>query len=88
MWKSRFSKNRLAQSVSPVLAHGNIYFTAENGETVVIKQDPKKMEVVARNMLGDLAFASPAFCDNRIYARVGDSTTGEGHQWLYCLGEK
>ena len=88
MWKSRFSKKKQAQSVSPVLANGNIYFTAENGETVVIKLNPKALKIVARNQLGDLAFATPAFCDNRIYARVGDSTTGEGHQWLYCLGEK
>ena len=88
MWKSRFSKKKQAQSVSPVLASGNIYFTAENGETVVIKLNPKALEIVARNQLGDLAFATPAFCDNRIYARVGDSTTGEDHQWLYCLGQK
>lgn len=88
MWKSRFSKKKLAQSISPVLANGNIYFTSENGETVVAKQNPKAFKLVARNRLGDLAFATPAFCDNRIYARVGDSTTGQGHQWLYCLGEK
>ena len=88
MWKKRFSKRKHGQSVSPVLAGGNIYFTAENGETVVIKPNSKQFEEVARNKLGDLAFATPAFCDNRIYARVGDSTTGKDHQWLYCLGEK
>ena len=88
MWKSRFSKRKLSESVSPVLAGGNIYFTSENGETVVAKHNPKAFELVARNRLGDLAFATPAFCDNRIYARVGDSTTGQGHQWLFCLGEK
>ncbi len=88
MWKSRFGKKKLAESVSPVLAGGNIYFTSENGETIVVKQNPNAFELVARNQLGDLAFATPAFCDNRIYARVGDSTTGQDHQWLYCLGEK
>jgi len=88
MWKSRFSKKKLGESVSPVLAGGNIYFTSENGESVVVKQNPNEFELVARNQLGDLAFATPAFCDNRIYARVGDSTTGQDHQWLYCLGKE
>jgi len=89
MWKTRFSPNRkFPVSVSPVLANGNIYFTAENGETVVVKLDPKEFKEVARNKLGDAAFATPAFCDNRIYTRVGDSSTGRDHQWLYCLGKK
>ena len=88
MWKSRFSKRTLHESVSPVLVNGNIHFTSENGETAVVKQDPSSFQLVSRNRLGDFAFATPAFCDNRIYARVGDSTTGQGHQWLYCLGEK
>lgn len=87
MWKKRFSTKKHGQSVSPVLAGGNIYFTAENGETVVIKPNSTQFEVVARNKLGDLAFATPAFCDNRVYTRVGDSATGTDHQWLYCLGE-
>ncbi len=88
MWKNRFGSRRNPVSVSPVLANGNIYFTAENGETVVVKLDPKEFKEVARNKLGDKAFATPAFCDNQIYTRVGDSSTGSDHQWLYCLGKK
>jgi len=84
-WKKRFIK---PVSVSPVLAGGNIYFTAENGETVVVKHDPEKFTEVARNKLGDVAFATPAFCDNRIYTRVGFDSAGTDHQWLYCLGKK
>ena len=88
MWKKRFSPRKKSPvSVSPVLANGHIYFTAENGETVVAELNPKEFKEVSRNQLGDYAFATPAFCDNRIYYRVGDSTTGKDHQWLYCLGE-
>ena len=85
MWKQRFKS---PVSVSPVLAGGNIYFTAESGDSLVVKADPEKFEVVARNKLGDSAFASPAVCGDRIYARVGSGTGSARQEWLYCLGKK
>jgi outer membrane protein assembly factor BamB len=84
MWKQKFSSKNHDVSVSPTLVGGNIYFTAENGETVVAKLNPEKYEEVARNKLGTSAFASPAFCGNQIFTRVGDGS----QEWLYCLGEK
>ena len=60
MCKKRFSKKKHGQSVAPVLAGGNVYFTAENGGTVMTKPNSKQFEFIARNKLGDLAFATPA----------------------------
>lgn len=88
MWKQKFSSRRVAVSASPVLANGNIYFTAENGETAVVKATHEGYQEVGRNMLGDEGFASQAFCGNRIFARVAESGGGSRQEWLYCLGEK
>lgn len=85
MWKQRFAS---PVSVSPVLAGGNIYFTAENGESLVVKADPEKLAEVARNKLGNSAFATPAFCGDRIYTRVGFGQGATRQEWLYCLGKK
>jgi outer membrane protein assembly factor BamB len=88
MWKQKFSNRRVPVSASPVLAGGNVYFTAENGETVIVKATHEGYQEVARNRLGDEAFASLAFVNNRIVTRVGDSSSGSRKEWLYCLGEK
>ena len=83
-WKTRF-KGPI--SASPVLAGGNIYFTAEDGQTLVFKPNPAKFEKVGINQLGTRAFASFALVDDRIITRVGDDSTGEYQEWLYCLGK-
>ncbi len=89
MWKERFSSRRDAQSASPVSANGNIYFTSESGETLVIKANPKKMEVVARNKLGDESFASMAVCGNKVFTRVAtmDFDGSSRQEWLFCIGK-
>lgn len=84
MWKNRFAG---PVSASPVFANGMIYFTAENGQTIVIKANPNRFEQVATNRLGTSAFASFAVCDNKIFTRVGDKTGGY-QEWLYCLGKE
>ncbi|MFT5301257.1 MAG: outer membrane protein assembly factor BamB [Mariniblastus sp.] len=88
MWKQRFGERRVAISASPVLANGNIYFTAENGETAVVKATHKGYEEVARNRLGDETFASMAFVGGRIYTRISNGDVRSRQEWLYCLGEK
>ena len=87
MWKQRFSSGRDPQSASPVYANGNIYFTAENGQTLVIKATPDKLEEVARNQLGDESFASMAICGNQIFTRVAYGEGPGRQEWLYCLGQ-
>lgn len=83
-WKSRFTG---PVSASPVFANGMIYFTAENGQTKVIKANPDRFEEVATNQLGTSAFASFALADNKIYTRVGEKS-GAYQEWLYCIGKR
>ncbi len=85
-FKQRFQKG---ESASPVLAGGNIYFTAQNGATLVIKAGTDKYEEVARNNLGNVAYASFALVDNLIYTRVG-KRKGKNNvsEFLYCLGSE
>lgn len=92
MWKERFrTGSSVGQSASPVLANGHIYLTAENGETLVFAANPEKLEVVARNQLGQEGFASMAVCGNQLFIRTASSESGkrkDRQEWLYCVGEK
>ena len=83
-WKRRFKG---PVSASPVFANGMIYFTAENGQTMIIKANPDRFEEVATNQLGTSGFASFSLAGNRIYTRVGDKTKGY-QEWLYCIGKR
>ena len=83
-WQSRVGKRKFPTSASPVLANGNIYFPAENGQVAVIKANPEKFELVATNTLGNSVFASFAVCGNQIFARYRAGNEG----FLVCIGEK
>lgn len=85
MWKERFKRG---ESASPVLANGHLYFTAEDGETIVIKANPRKFEQVSRNRLGNSGFASPAVCGQRLYYRIGKQEAGQMQEYLVCIGEQ
>ena len=85
MWSSRLGGNI---SVSPVLAGGNIYVSNERGTTFVFKANPRKFEPVARNQLGNSAFATPSICGNRIYLRIANRGSRGSQDWLYCIGKK
>jgi len=84
MWTSRLAGGAI--SASPILANGNIYATNEAGTIYVFKAQPTRFELVARNQLGDEAFATPAICDSRIYMRVASSAGGGRQETLYCIG--
>ncbi len=84
MWKKRIGGGPI--SASPVLANGLIYATNESGKTTVYRADPGGFDEVATNQLGDEAFATPAFLDGRIYARVADSERSGRQEFLYCIG--
>ena len=83
MWKQRLGGN---VSSSPILAGGNIYVSNEGGTTFVFRATPRGFQSVAKNQLGDEAFATPAFCGNRIYARVATRQFGPRQEYLYCIG--
>jgi len=62
---------------SPVAAGGNIYFASGDGVITVLRAGDK-LDVAARNDLGEPIFATPAILDGRLYVR----TTGH----LYAFG--
>ena len=85
LFKQRFEQ---PVSASPVLVDGNIFFTSEKGNTLVIKAGTDQYVEVARNKLGDSSFASFAITDNKIYTRVGFRNGGGVKEYLFCLGSK
>ena len=85
LFKTRFEG---PVSASPVLVDGNVFFTSENGNTLVIKAGTDRYVEVARNKLGTSAFASFAVTDNKIYTRVGFGTPGNIQEVLCCIGQK
>jgi outer membrane protein assembly factor BamB len=61
-----------------VLAEGRLYFTADNGDTYVVKSSDR-FEVVCKNRLGEECYASPAIARGQMFIRAA------GH--LYCIGK-
>lgn len=84
MWTARLAGG--AVSASPILANGNIYLVNERGTLYVYKAQPTRFELVARNQLGDEAFATPSICGGRIYMRVASTADGRRQETLYCIG--
>jgi outer membrane protein assembly factor BamB len=66
MWKHRLGAH---QSASGVIADGNIYYTADDGDTFVFKASPK-FELVSSNPLGDECRASPALSRGQLFIRT------------------
>ena len=66
-----------AYYASPVAADGKIIVVSESGTVVVIRADGT-LAVLAVNVLDDLAYATPAIGDGRIYVRTRSA--------LYCFG--
>ncbi|MFM9067873.1 MAG: PQQ-binding-like beta-propeller repeat protein [Planctomycetota bacterium] len=82
-WKKRLQG---PVSSSPVLAGGHIYWSNEGGITYVFKPNPKELEIVAENRLGDDGFASPAVVGNRLFLRGSKGSGDMRQEFLYCLG--
>lgn len=64
---------------SPIYAAGNIYFTSQKGETLVIKHG-KQLQIIAENKLPGEVYATPAIVRNSILFRTDKS--------LYRIGTK
>ena len=64
---------------SPVAGDGKIYVTGENGFITVLAQ-AEKLEVLARNDMGEPCIATPAIADGRLYIRTREK--------LFCVGER
>ncbi|WP_315940514.1 outer membrane protein assembly factor BamB family protein [Gimesia alba] len=84
VWKGRLGGTF---SSSPVLVGDRIYVTNEGGETYIFKANPKKFELLAENKLGTEVFATPTFCDSRIFMRVSEEIEGKRQEMLFCIGK-
>ena len=83
LWREKLDREFFA---SPVMAGEILYATALSGVTHVIKRVGSAWSVVARNQLGDEAFASPAIAEDRIFLR--HAKQGEPREeFLWCIGK-
>jgi outer membrane protein assembly factor BamB len=64
---------------SPVAGDGKIYVPGENGFIVVLEQGPK-LNVLAKNDIGESCLATPAIADGRLFIR--------GRQSLFCFTQE
>jgi len=72
-------KDRLADAFrsTPLVADGRIYFLAKDGKTIIVEAS-RKLNVIARNDLGEDLMASPAAAHGSLFIRT------KGH--LYRIG--
>lgn len=77
-WELARIKNIGDYYASPVAADGKIYVTGENGFVVVLEQGPK-VNVLAKNDMGEPCLATPAIADGRIFIRTRET--------LFCISE-
>lgn len=56
-------------SSSPIAVDSKLYFASEEGEVYVIKAGPQ-FEQLSKNLLGEIAMASPAVSENVLYYRT------------------
>lgn len=75
LWQERVGEHH----ASPILANGLVYFLNDDGVTHVIRPGAS-YELVARNELGERAFASPALSEGELFIRSERS--------LFCIGGK
>jgi outer membrane protein assembly factor BamB len=80
--KDLWKQERLMGSTWASLVHagGRLYVTSRNGETVVLKADPAKADVLARNKLPDEVYGSIAIVDGDLLIR--------GYKHLWCISTK
>ncbi len=68
-WETKRLQNLGEYFASPIAGDGKIYVTGENGFCVVLEQG-HKLNVLAKNDLGDSIIATPAIADGRLYFRT------------------
>ena len=79
LWGPKRINNTCEYFASPIYADGKIYIAGENGYMVVLKSSDK-LEILAKNDMGEPIVGTPAIADGRMIVRT------RGH--LYCVGLK
>ncbi len=74
VWQDRLGG---VYSASPLAGDGKVYFFSETGETLVLKAG-RRLEVLARNDLGEHVVSSPAVSDGQIFIRTDESLMAVG----------
>lgn len=85
MWRERLNRTT---SASPVMVKDRIYAIDETGNFSVFSANPEEFKILAKNKIGDQAFATPVICDSKIFVRVAEIIEGKRQEFLYCIGEK
>lgn len=78
-WQMARIKNIGDYYASPVAADGKIYVAGENGFIVVLEQGPK-LNVLAKNDMGETCIATPSIADGRIFIRTREK--------LFCISNE
>jgi outer membrane protein assembly factor BamB len=76
--KPVYEKERLGGSftASPWSYNGKVFCLSEEGTTYVVKAG-KEFELIGKNVIGEVALATPAISDGRLFLRTRDT--------LYCI---
>jgi outer membrane protein assembly factor BamB len=69
LYEERIGSGAGGFSASPVASHGNLYFTAEDGNVYVIPGGPE-FKVTATNALDEICMATPALSDGALIFRT------------------
>ncbi|MBX3422111.1 MAG: PQQ-binding-like beta-propeller repeat protein [Pirellulaceae bacterium] len=85
MWKQRLT-DRI--SASGVLVGDRIYWASEDGSLYVFKATPDKFIQLAKNKIGDEAFASPAICGGQIFLRVAKHEGDVRQEYLMRFSQR
>ena len=85
MWRERLNRTT---SASPIMVKDRIYAIDETGNFSVFSANPDEFKILAKNKIGDQAFATPVICDSKIFVRVAEMIEGKRQEFLYCIGEK
>lgn len=84
IWKGRLGGTF---SSSPVLVNDRIYVTNETGETFIFGTSPNAFELISKNTLGNVCFATPAICNGQIFYRGAVERGGDRQEFLCCIAD-
>ncbi|TWT58716.1 outer membrane biogenesis protein BamB [Thalassoglobus neptunius] len=82
IWKGRLGGTF---SSSPILIDDKIYATNEEGLTYVFLASPDELQLLAKNQLGEICFASPAVSHDQLFIRYGEMVDGKRQEFLACI---
>ena len=85
MWRERLNRTT---SASPVMVKDRIYAIDESGNFSVFSTNPDEFKILAKNKIGDQAFATPVINDSKIYVRVAEMIEDKRQEILYCIGDQ